>query len=122
MVMAHSIGRGSSETATVNNPKPGKWKALIDPFSVPSGRTTCAYMDVFTNPVFGSLSSTAGDSSHPKHAKWTEEIESRVERRPAGGRHLIRVFHINADGVNSVDYRINEPTIVKPVDISRNLN
>ena len=117
IIMAHSLASNSEETVTVNNPKAGKWKAVIDPFSVPSGQATCEYLDVFTHPLFGSLSSSTVSATHELGSRWSEEIVTRVGAPMKGPRKIVGMLNVLSPEVNSVSYRISEPTIIKPVAI-----
>jgi len=111
----HGVGSSADEVVTISKPREGKWKALIDPFSIPSGRTTFDYLDVFTNPKFGTLTSSGGPAMREPGAKWTEEVSARVTTAPAGSRYLMGVLGIQGAGVNSVNYRISEPAVIMPV-------
>jgi len=46
---------GPDGEVRVLNPAPGKWKIVVDAYSVPSGRTTYNYLDVYTCPKYGSV-------------------------------------------------------------------
>src|SRR5213078_3941747 len=41
------------ESVVVQNPAAGKWKVVVDGWSVPSGSTTYDYLDVVFNPKYG---------------------------------------------------------------------
>jgi hypothetical protein len=115
IVTEHSVGSGADEAVTINNPTAGRWKVVIDPFSVPSGRTSCEYLDVFTNSRFGLLSPSRAEANHDGGDRWSEEISAQLGERLVGSRYLVSVLSIQANNVDSVDYRISGPTTIRPV-------
>lgn len=50
-----STSSTANESVTVPNPAVGLWKALVDPFAVPSGSTTYTYSDSLSNPNYGTV-------------------------------------------------------------------
>jgi hypothetical protein len=55
-VLANSgTGSTANESVTIPNPAAGAWKAVVDPFAVPSGSTTYTYSDALSNPAYGSV-------------------------------------------------------------------
>jgi hypothetical protein len=45
---------GAEKELLVQNPRPGRWRIVIDPYSVPSGRTSVEYQDEIVHPKFGT--------------------------------------------------------------------
>ena len=55
MLAGQTADGDSEESVTIANPAAGTWVVLVDGFAVPAGTTTYNYVDVFTNPAFGSV-------------------------------------------------------------------
>jgi hypothetical protein len=84
-----SVGPTADETITVLDPKPGRWLALIDPVSVPSGTTSIKYSDVFLNPAMGEVTPLDEVSFHGTDQSWHERIRLRTRNPPTGERDLV---------------------------------
>jgi subtilisin family serine protease len=50
-----SAGSTANESVTISAPAAGAWKAIVDPFAIPSGSTSYAYSDSLANPAYGSV-------------------------------------------------------------------
>ena len=74
-VLAGQTADGDSEeSVTIANPAVGTWVVLVDGFAVPSGSTDYDYVDVFTNPAFGSVSVTDANALRPAGSSWTVPV------------------------------------------------
>jgi len=82
---------------TISNPAPGAWVTLVDGFAVPSGTTTFNYVDVFTNPAFGSISVTDANAVRPAGSQWTVPATLNVAAAPAAGRVLLGNVRVATD-------------------------
>ena len=89
VLVGQSADGDSEESVTITNPAAGSWKVLVDGFAVPSGTTTYNYIDVFTNPAFGSVSVTDANALRPSGASWTVAGSVTASAAPAAGRILI---------------------------------
>jgi subtilisin family serine protease len=87
----------SEESVTINNPAAGTWVVLVDGFSVPAGTTTYNYLDVFTNPAFGSVSVTDANALRPAGASWTVPGTVTANAAPAAGRVLLGNVQVRTD-------------------------
>lgn len=76
----------SEESVTLANPAPGAWKVRVEGFAVPAGSTTFNYVDVFTNPAFGSVAVTDATAPRPSGMSWEVpgSVTARSPRRSAG--------------------------------------
>jgi subtilase family protein/pre-peptidase len=61
----------SNESVTIANPAAGRWQVLVDGFAVPSGSTQYDYIDVYANPMFGSVAVTDANALRPAGSAWT---------------------------------------------------
>ena len=48
----------SEESVTIANPAEGLWRVEVDGFAVPAGTTTYKYIDLVSNPAFGTVNVT----------------------------------------------------------------
>jgi hypothetical protein len=87
----------SEESVTIANPAAGNWLALVDGFSVPAGTTTYQYVDVFTNPAFGSVSVTDANALRPSGAAWVVPGTVTVLAAPSAGRVLLGAVQVRTD-------------------------
>jgi hypothetical protein len=77
----------ADEQVNVQDPAAGKWKILVDPFSV-EAKVRFSYSDFFAHPAFGVLISTGKSSYRAKGTKWTERVNVIVDAMPAASRYL----------------------------------
>jgi len=105
---------GSNENIEVETPAAGKWKVLIDPFSVPSGETSCHYMDLFTNATFGSITQKETRGLHPNGAMWTQHVEVQISAVPTGSRYLAGFLTVNAETGTNAGENVR-PTANQPI-------
>lgn len=95
---------GSNEQVEAENPAPGKWKVLIDPFSVPSGRVSCDYQDIFTHSALGSVTPTEKPAQRVSGARWIERVNIRVNAVPIRPRYLAGLIVVTTEvGPNKGD-------------------
>ncbi|MGH3713845.1 MAG: S8 family serine peptidase [Micromonosporaceae bacterium] len=87
----------SEESVTINNPAAGTWIVLVDGFAVPAGTTDYDYVDVFTNPAFGSVSITDSNALRPSGAVWTVPGAVTANAAPAAGRVLLGAVQVRTD-------------------------
>ena len=97
-VQAGSSANGDSEeSVTINNPAAGTWVVLVDGFAVPAGTTTYEYVDVFTNPAFGTVAATDADALRPAGSNWTAPGTVTANEAPAAGRTLLGAVQVRTD-------------------------
>jgi hypothetical protein len=87
----------SEESVTVTNPAAGLWRVLVDGYSVPAGTTTYNYVDVFTNPAFGSVSVTDANALRPAGSSWTVPGSVTANAAPSAGRVLLGNVQVLTD-------------------------
>jgi hypothetical protein len=87
----------SEESVTIANPAAGLWAVRVDGFSVPAGTTTYDYVDVFTNPAFGSVSVTDANALRPVGSSWTVPGSVTANAAPAVGRVLLGNVQVRTD-------------------------
>jgi Subtilase family/Bacterial pre-peptidase C-terminal domain len=86
---------GDSEESVTINPTPpattlvtGDWTVIVDGFDVPAGSTTYKYIDVFSNPAFGSINITDADAPRPSGSTWTVDATITPTAPPGPERVL----------------------------------
>ncbi|WP_156754809.1 S8 family serine peptidase [Actinokineospora pegani] len=87
----------SEEEVTIANPAAGTYIALVDGYSVPAGTTQFDYLDVFTNPAFGSVAVTDADALRAANASWTVSGAVTANAAPAAGRVLLGNVEVRTD-------------------------
>lgn len=97
VLAGQSADGDSEESVTIANPAAGTWVTLVDGFAVPSGSTTFNYVDVFTNPVFGSVAVTDSDAVRPAGSQWTVPGTVTANAAPAAGRVLLGTVQVRTD-------------------------
>lgn len=102
----------STERVAINNPAPGAWKAVIDPFSVPSGSTTFTYGDQFANTAYGTVTAVDPIASHASGLSWTFSASARALVPAETGRFFRGSINVRLDsatgfiiGTANVDLR-----------------
>ena len=94
VLAGQSADGDSEESVTIANPAAGNWLALIDGYSVPAGTTSYNYVDVFTNPAFGSVSVTDANALRASGASWVVPGTVTVSAAPAAGRILLGAVQV----------------------------
>jgi hypothetical protein len=97
VLAGQSADGDSEESVTIADPAAGNWVVLIDGFSVPAGKTTYNYVDVFVNPAFGSISVTDANALRPSGASWTVPGSVVANAAPATGRVLLGNVQVRTD-------------------------
>jgi subtilase family protein/pre-peptidase len=97
VLAGQSADGDAEESVTIANPAAGTWVILIDGFSVPAGTTTYNYVDVFANPVFGSVSVTDANALRPAGSSWTVPGSVTANAAPATGRVLLASVQVRTD-------------------------
>ena len=88
----------SEESVTVNKPTAAKYRVVVDGYAVPAGSTTYQYVDVFTNPAFGDVSTTDTNAVRPAGGSWTAPATVTANLAPAAGRVLLGTVEVRTDG------------------------
>jgi hypothetical protein len=97
VLAGQSADGDSEESVTIANPAVGTWAVLVDGFAVPAGTTTYNYIDVFTNPAFGSVSVTDANALRPAGSSWTVPGSVTANAAPASGRVLLGNVQVRTD-------------------------
>ncbi|MEH0841863.1 S8 family serine peptidase [Micromonospora sp. CPCC 205711] len=87
----------SEESVTVANPAAGAWKVRVEGYAVPAGSTTYNYIDVFTNPAFGSVSVTDANAARPSGVSWDVPGAVTALVAPGSGRVLYGTVQVRTD-------------------------
>ncbi|MFE9652917.1 S8 family serine peptidase [Micromonospora sp. NPDC006431] len=87
----------SEESVTINNPATGAWKVRVDGYSVPAGSTSYDYVDVFTNPTFGTVAVSDTNAPRPSGTSWIVPGSVTVKAAPATGRVLYGTVQVRTD-------------------------
>jgi hypothetical protein len=98
VLAGQSADGDSEESVTLANPAAGLWIVLVDGFAVPSGSTTYKYVDVFSNPAFGSVSLSDANALRPSGSTWTASGTVTANAAPAAGRVLLGNVEVRTDG------------------------
>jgi subtilase family protein/pre-peptidase len=84
-----STSSTANESVTVSSPAAGLWKALVDPFDVPSGSTSYTYSDAISNPAYGSVTVPANAATpRASGATWTFDATGTALTSAGTGRFL----------------------------------
>jgi hypothetical protein len=97
VLAGQSADGDSEESVTIANPAAGTWVTLVDGYAVPSGSTTFSYVDVFTNPAFGSVAVTDANALRPAGSSWTVPGTVTANAAPAAGRVLLGSVQVRTD-------------------------
>ncbi|OLR90071.1 S8 family serine peptidase [Actinokineospora bangkokensis] len=96
-LVGQSADGDSEEEVVLANPAAATYIAVVDGYAVPAGTTTYDYLDVFTNPAFGSLSITDANASRPANGSWTVPGTLTANAAPAAGRVLLGNVEVRTD-------------------------
>lgn len=106
----------SNERVVINSPTAGAWKAIIDPFSVPSGSTTFTYSDQFANAAYGTVTAVDPIASHASGTSWTFSASATALIPAEAGRFFRGSVNVRLDtatgfiiGTANVDLRNVSP-------------
>lgn len=97
VLAGQSADGDSEESVTIANPAAGIWVALVDGYAVPTGTTEYDYLDVFTNPAFGSVAVTDANAAHASGSSWTVPATVTATAAPAAGRVLRGQLTVQTD-------------------------
>jgi hypothetical protein len=97
VLAGQSADGDSEESVTITNPAAGRWLVLVDGYAVPSGSTTYKYIDVFTNPAFGSVEVADANALRQSGATWTVPATVTANAAPAAGRILYGNVQVRTD-------------------------
>ncbi len=53
-----AVFRGAEKELRVQQPRPGRWRIVVDPYAVPSGYATVMYRDEIVHPKYGTVALT----------------------------------------------------------------
>jgi len=84
-----STGGGAEKSVSVFSPAAGRWKVVVDAYNIPSGSTTYSYIDVFSHPVFGTITVDDKPSVHSSGSEWQVRPSVELGAVPSGGRSLV---------------------------------
>ena len=88
----------AEESVTLANPAAGTYQVDVDGFAVPQGTTTYNYVDVFQNPVLGSVSVTDSNAPRPGGSSWTVPGSVTAGAIPEAGRVLLGAVNVLTEG------------------------
>jgi len=88
----------AEESVTLANPAAGTYQVDVDGFAVPQGTTTYNYVDVFLNPVLGSVSVTDANAPHPGGSSWSADGSVTAGAIPEDGRVLLGAVNVMTAG------------------------
>jgi hypothetical protein len=97
VLAGQSADGDSEESVTISNPAAGDWLVLVDGFAVPTGSTDYDYVDVFTNPAFGSVSVTDANALRPAGSSWTVPGTVTANAAADAGRVLLGSVQVRTD-------------------------
>jgi hypothetical protein len=89
VLAGQSASKGSEESVVIHNPAVGLWVVLVDGFSVPGGSMTYDYLDLLTNPTYGSIAVADADATHRSGESWTVTGTVTADAAPPSGRVLL---------------------------------
>jgi hypothetical protein len=95
-------GPKAQETVQATNPAAGTWKIVIEPFSIPSGKTTIKYRDIFTHRAFGAIKSADRSVERESGQKWKGQINIRKQAMPVGRRYLAGVIEVTSENITTI--------------------
>jgi hypothetical protein len=96
------------ESIIVNNPKPGKWRIVVDGFRVTAGTTSYEYFDVVFNPSYGHVSVIDSPDQRATDANWNVRVHRWLADPTPQGRTPLAVFRIDArNGSDGDALRLN---------------
>ena len=122
-----SIGKSANEYIFVEKPNAGKWKAVVDAFSVEPDSIEYSYGDLFLHGLFGKVSTSDEEAQRLTGTRWTVEAKARIAAIPVLERVLKGIVPIvwlpvagkkgEFDKSENSDEQRN-PVIISTVDIS----
>ena len=107
---AYGTRNGVAESVTVARPKPGKWKVVVDPVSIPAAGLTLDYMDVFTHAAFGSLVPLEKLANFAGSAIADADLSLQIDAVPVGNRRIVGLVQVLSRDLYTVRYEYNPTT------------
>jgi hypothetical protein len=93
----------SRKAILVRDPRPGKWKAVIDPAHIPSGRAVYTYTEIQTTPRLGAATVTTGASPRRLDEHWVDSLVVRLATEPRSRVELIAVADLVDEGAEAAE-------------------
>ena len=119
---AYSVSDGSKKRVEVLDPKPGKWKVVVDPYRLPNGPIQISYRDTFYHDSFGKIEITSNKPGMEKSQGSAAWFSAEVHARPEKERSLVGAIEVVSDDVyvtiTDPEARVPEPNpleLPKPV-------
>jgi hypothetical protein len=91
VLVASGLTSSANESVSASNPTAGLWKAVVDPFAVPSGSTTYVYSDALTSSTnaYGGLTTPANaPTARASGATWSFDVTGTANAAAGEGRFL----------------------------------
>ena len=98
-------GNTAEELIIFDNPQPGLYKIVIDPFFIPTGKATIRFIELFTHSVFGSIQSNEDDTLSFNGRETSQMFRLNIQATPLGERHLAGVIHAVSDVITGIRYK-----------------
>ncbi len=97
--MGKAAARGGPGEVKILNPKAGRWAIVVDAYSVPTGKTSYSYVDLFTDPKLGSLTLADSAENRGAGASWSPSAHAWAAAIPASPRKLMAVVGVAGQGL-----------------------
>jgi hypothetical protein len=94
---AADIGPGGR--VEVADPKPGRWVVVVDGYSLPGGPAEYRYIDLFTHPWFGSITTTDTIDTRDPSGTWTVSANVWAADLPDPPRRLVGRLTVTGEDV-----------------------
>ncbi|MBP2474934.1 subtilisin family serine protease [Crossiella equi] len=96
-----SAGPTATEEVVLANPKPGRWRFVVDGYDVPSGSTAYDFADLYAAPSLGAVEVTDADAPRAGNAVWAVPGAVTARAPLTAGRSLIGELSVRttAEGV-----------------------
>lgn len=97
LLEAYGVRDSAEEYVSVLDPKPGKWKVVVDPYYLPSGKVQISYRDAFYHEAFGTIAITGkGSAAEPRDIN-AASVSIDIRARPGTNRTLIAALSVVSD-------------------------
>jgi len=93
----------SRKAILVRDPRPGKWKAVIDPARILSGRVGYTYTEIQTSPRLGAVTVATRASPRGLDEHWVDSVVVRRAKEPRSGVELIAVADLVDQGAEAAE-------------------
>jgi len=93
-------GSTANERVSVTNPAPGAWKAVVDPYAVPSGSTTYTYSDAFANAAYGTVTTNDVLTLRASGATWSFTATAKANVAVEAGRFFRGSVNVRLDSAS----------------------